>query len=37
MNPYYDHAGVTLYHGDCVDVLAQVDVATGPDPDEPAL
>ena len=21
MTPYYEHAGITLYHGDCVDVL----------------
>lgn len=24
MNPYYDHAGVTIYHGDCREVLLDV-------------
>jgi len=22
MNPYYEHAGITIYHGDCRDVLS---------------
>lgn len=34
MTPYYDHAGITIYHGDCLDVLptlGQVDhVITDP-------
>ena len=21
MKPYYDHAGITIYHGDCLEVL----------------
>ena len=21
MNPYYDHAGITIYHGDCREIL----------------
>ena len=21
MIPYYDHAGITIYHGDCLDIL----------------
>ena len=24
MTPYYEHAGITIYHGDCRDVLTQV-------------
>ncbi len=24
MKPYYEHAGITIYHGDCWDVLAQL-------------
>jgi DNA modification methylase len=24
MKPYYDHAGITIYHGDCWDVLPSV-------------
>ena len=24
MRPYYEHAGITIYHGDCRDVLPQV-------------
>lgn len=24
MKPYYDHAGITIYHGDCVDILPQI-------------
>lgn len=23
--PYYDHAGITIYHGDCLDVMADLD------------
>ncbi len=25
MKPYYEHAGITIYHGDCMDVLPGVD------------
>jgi site-specific DNA-methyltransferase (adenine-specific) len=25
MKPYYDHAGITIYHGDCRDVLMAID------------
>lgn len=25
MNPYYDEGGITIYHGDCLDVLASLD------------
>ena len=24
-NPYYDHAGITIYHGDCRDILPHLD------------
>jgi len=24
MNPYYEHAGVTIYHGDCREILPQL-------------
>ncbi len=24
MKPYYDHAGITIYHGDCRDILPQI-------------
>jgi site-specific DNA-methyltransferase (adenine-specific) len=27
MKPYYDEGGITIYHGDCRDVLASLDVA----------
>jgi site-specific DNA-methyltransferase (adenine-specific) len=27
VNPYYDHAGITIYHGDVLDVLTDLDVA----------
>lgn len=27
MKPYYDHDGITIYHGDCLDVLAELDSA----------
>jgi site-specific DNA-methyltransferase (adenine-specific) len=26
MKPYYEHGGITIYHGDCLDVLAALDV-----------
>lgn len=25
MKPYYEHAGITIYHGDCLDVLPTLD------------
>lgn len=25
MTPYYDHAGITIYHGDCREVLPSID------------
>jgi hypothetical protein len=24
MKPYYEHAGITIYHGDCREVLPQL-------------
>jgi len=24
MKPYYDHAGITIYHGDCLEVMPQL-------------
>ena len=27
MRPYYDHGGITIYHGDCREVLPTLDVA----------
>lgn len=27
MKPYYDHAGTTIYHGDCRGVLATLDLS----------
>lgn len=24
MKPYYDHAGITIYHGDCREILPQL-------------
>jgi DNA modification methylase len=27
MNPYYEHAGITIYHGDCRDVLPGMEPA----------
>jgi site-specific DNA-methyltransferase (adenine-specific) len=29
MKPYYEHAGITIYHGDSLDVLPSVTVASG--------
>jgi DNA modification methylase len=26
MKPYYEHAGITIYHGDCLEVLPQLPV-----------
>jgi hypothetical protein len=26
MNPYYDRDGITIYHGDCLDVLADLEI-----------
>ena len=26
MRPYYEHTGVTIYHGDCAEVLAKLDI-----------
>jgi DNA modification methylase len=26
MTPYYDEAGITIYHGDCVEVLPRLPV-----------
>ena len=23
MNPYYEHAGITIYHGDCREIAAK--------------
>jgi DNA modification methylase len=28
MTPYYDHAGITIYHGDCCDVLPSLEADT---------
>lgn len=25
MTPYYDHAGITIYHGDCREILPQLE------------
>ena len=25
MTPYYNHAGITIYHGDCLDILPQLE------------
>ena len=25
MKPYYEHAGITIYHGDCREVLPQLE------------
>ena len=25
MKPYYDEAGITIYHGDCLEVLADAE------------
>lgn len=25
MTPYYDHAGITIYHGDCLEVMGSMD------------
>lgn len=26
MTPYYDHAGITIYHGDCIEILPTLDL-----------
>jgi DNA modification methylase len=26
MKPYYEHEGITIYHGDCREVFPQLDV-----------
>jgi DNA modification methylase len=26
MKPYYEHAGITIYHGDCREILPEIDV-----------
>src|SRR5471032_2767377 len=28
MRPYYEHAGITIYHGDCREILPQIEEAT---------
>ena len=32
LKPYYDHAGITIYHADCRDVLPQADVVLADPP-----
>src|SRR5690348_9563420 len=27
MKPYYEHAGITIYHGDCREILPQVGLS----------
>jgi hypothetical protein len=27
-NPYYDHAGITIYHGDCREILPRLQTST---------
>jgi hypothetical protein len=29
VRPYYEHGGVTLYHGDCREILPRIDMAGG--------
>ncbi len=29
MKPYYEHAGITIYHGDCREVLLDLDLTGG--------
>lgn len=29
MKPYYEHAGITIYHGDCREILPTLDVSGG--------
>ena len=28
MNPFYEHGGITIYHGDCLDVLSKIPSAS---------
>jgi site-specific DNA-methyltransferase (adenine-specific) len=28
LQPYFDHAGITLYHGDCREILPQLQSET---------
>ena len=28
MKPYYEHAGITIYHGDCREILPQISAET---------
>jgi site-specific DNA-methyltransferase (adenine-specific) len=30
MTPYYEHAGITIYHGDCREILPQLPALPGP-------
>ena len=28
MKPYYEHTGITIYHGDCLEILPTLQVAS---------